>query len=142
MWKSFRRPFRKQFYWLADSGSAQPRWYGGGHCKNTPTSVVLSLDQDVLNSKVSYWTDNGAYDCYCNNQQQPSVQPMHVSIKALRQYHRSLGLNVSLYHFDPFWHSAHSNGLCEGPFASNWSGRPRKTRLTSNNCSLTLFNPL
>jgi hypothetical protein len=77
----------------------------------------LSLDQDVLNSKVTYWTDNGAYYCYCNN----PVQPMHVTVAALRDYHRSLGLNISLYHFDPFWHSGRADGRCEGAFASNWS---------------------
>ena len=43
-------------------------------------------------------------------------------IAALQRYHRSLGLNISMYHLDSgFWHSAHADGHCDGVTASNWS---------------------
>ena len=68
---------------------------------------------------------------------------MHTSIAALQSYHKSLRLNVglcttlmlslfdaltvsltrkvSLDHLDPFWHSHHADGRCDGVTASNWS---------------------
>eukprot|EP01052_Picozoa_sp_SAG31_P012126 SAG31_NODE_701_length_12730_cov_3.008709_1_plen_646_part_00 len=46
---------------------------------------------------------------------------MHTSIDALQHYHKSLGLEVGLYHLDPFWHSHHATGACDGVTASNWS---------------------
>ena len=47
---------------------------------------------------------------------------MHLTIKALQAYHRSLGLNIDMYHLDSgFWHSAHKDGHCDGVTASNWS---------------------
>eukprot|EP00947_MAST-08B_sp_MAST-8B-sp1_P003239 g3239.t1 len=47
---------------------------------------------------------------------------MHLTIAALQQYHRSLGLDIEMYHLDSgFWHSSHSDGHCDGVTASNWS---------------------
>ena len=73
--------------------------------------------------------DNGAYYCYCNrwySNKNPSGghydTPMHLTIAALQQYHRSLGLDIEMYHLDSgFWHSSHSDGHCDGVTASNWS---------------------
>lgn len=106
----------------------------------------LSLADDILNSKVTYWTDNGeppksiffcpccsisflsiwigAYYCYCNTYRQTPDRrvPMHIIIKNLTEYHRSLGLHIDMYHLDSgFWHSAHADGHCDGVTASNWS---------------------
>lgn len=77
----------------------------------------LTLDEDILNSKLHYLTDNGAYYCYCNTfGKTPDRRvPMHVTIKALKAYHKSLGLHLDLYHLDSgFWHSAHADGHCDG----------------------------
>eukprot|EP01052_Picozoa_sp_SAG31_P014852 SAG31_NODE_936_length_10870_cov_5.136966_11_plen_99_part_00 len=47
---------------------------------------------------------------------------MHIIIKNLTEYHRSLGLHIDMYHLDSgFWHSAHKDGHCDGVTASNWS---------------------
>ena len=53
----------------------------------------LTLDEDILNSKIHYLTDNGAYYCYCNTfPQTPDRRvPMHITIKALKAYHKKLG---------------------------------------------------
>ena len=74
-------------------------------------------------------TDNGAYYCYCNRWRDNKNAhgghydtPMHLTIKALQKYHRELGLHIDMYHLDSgFWHSAHSDGHCDGVTASNWS---------------------
>jgi hypothetical protein len=120
----------------------------------------LTLDKDILNSKVTYWTDNGAcaqnccpstvvffflyldslveflhHDfnahanvmpcyadyCYCNTYRQTPDRrvPMHITIKNLKAYHKSIGLHIDMYHLDSgFWHSAHSDGRCDG---INWT---------------------
>ena len=70
------------------------------------------------------FTDNGAYYCYCNSfKDNPDRRyPMHEVIRNLTEYHRSLGLNITMYHLDSgFWHSAHADGHCDGVTASNWS---------------------
>ena len=47
---------------------------------------------------------------------------MHVTIKALKAYHNSIGLHIDMYHLDSgFWHSAHADGHCDGVTAANWS---------------------
>jgi hypothetical protein len=47
---------------------------------------------------------------------------MHVTVKALQAYHASIGLHIDMYHLDSgYWHSAHSDGHCDGVTASNWS---------------------
>jgi len=46
---------------------------------------------------------------------------MHLTVKALQAYHKALGLEVGLFHLDPFWHSHHPDGHCDGVTASNWS---------------------
>lgn len=74
-------------------------------------------------------TDNGAWFCYCNRwRSNKNAQgghydtPMHVTMKALQQYHTDLGLHLEMYHLDSgFWHSAHADGHCDGVTASNWS---------------------
>lgn len=81
----------------------------------------LTLDKDILNAKVTYWTDNGAYYCYCNTYRSTPDRrvPMHVTIKALKAYHKSIGLHIDMYHLDSgFWHSAHSDGRCDGTQAN------------------------
>ena len=57
----------------------------------------LTLDEDILNSKIHYLMDNGAYYCYCNTfRSTPDRRvPMHITIKALKvrrhhNPHRSL----------------------------------------------------
>ena len=40
----------------------------------------------------------------------------------LTEYHKSIGLNITMYHLDSgWWHSAHADGHCDGVTASNWS---------------------
>ena len=90
----------------------------------------LTLDDDEYNRQLHYMTDNGAYYCFCNrfnsnkDPNDPSKHydvPMHITMKALQRYHKELGLKVGLYHLDPFWHSHHLDGHCDGVTASNWS---------------------
>ena len=87
----------------------------------------LSLNKDSLNSKLIYLTDAGSRYCYCYTYKHDlarglSPLPMHVIIRNLTAYHRSLGLQIDMYHLDSgFWHSAEPNGTCDGVVASNWS---------------------
>ena len=55
----------------------------------------LTLDADPLSRQLHYLTDNGAFYCCYNCR-----EPMHQTLAKLKDYHRSLGLNVSLYHQD------------------------------------------
>lgn len=86
-------------------------------------SIKLSLEDDEYNRVIHYMTDNGGYYCFCNvfNVCPDRRVPMHKIIAELKQYHLSLGLHIGLYHLDPFWHSHHSDGHCDGVTASNWS---------------------
>ena len=50
---------------------------------------------------------------------------MGFALEQLGKYHRQLGLNVSLYHVDPFWYSHEPLDACtRGPFAKNLSASP------------------
>ena len=62
--------------------------------------------------QVHYMMDNGGYYCYCQVQpcQAASKVPMHVTISLLQESHKSLKLNVGIYHLDPFWFSHHKDG--------------------------------
>jgi hypothetical protein len=88
-------------------------------------SVKLSLEDDEYSRVLHYMTDNGGYYCFCNVflncLPDRTTVPMHVTISELQRYHRFLNLTIGLYHLDPFWHSHHADGRCDGVTASNWS---------------------
>ena len=91
----------------------------------------LALQDDVLNRRVSYWTDNGAYYCYCERQSCAGCPDQHTPmgevLERLQRYHREeLGLRApEMYHLDSgFWHSQNPLGLCNHVTASNWSASP------------------
>ena len=57
--------------------------------------------------------------CYCNTYRSTPDRriPMHITIKDLKAYHKSIGLRIDMYHLDSgFWHSAHSDGHCDGVY--------------------------
>ena len=84
----------------------------------------MTLDVDQYSRQVHYMTDNGAYYCYCNRfNDNHWREPMYQTVKELQHYHaKILGQDfVGLYHLDPFWHSHHPDGHCDGVTASNWS---------------------
>ena len=85
------------------AGLAATQMAWGATVQRHSNTTRLSLDQDILNSKVTYWTDNGAYYCYCNRWRDNKNAtgghyntPMHVTIKALQAYHKSLGLHIDM----------------------------------------------
>ena len=89
----------------------------------------LTLEDDILDRRVSYWTDNGAYYCYCGRQNCEGCPDQHTPmgevLERLQIYHKSLGLKIEMYHLDSgFWHSQNPLGLCNGVTASNWSASP------------------
>ena len=50
---------------------------------------------------------------------------MAFTLGKLAEYHRTLGLNVSLYHVDPFWYSHEPLDACtRGPYAKNLTASP------------------
>ena len=69
-------------------------------------SPKLTLDADPLSRQLHYLTDNGAFYT-CRN----CREPMHQTLSKLKDYHRSLGLNVSLYHQDRTLSPLHSASL-------------------------------
>ena len=90
----------------------------------------LTLDSDVYSRQVHYMTDNGAYYCFCNrynynkDPDDPTKRydvPMYKTVSALQAYHAAIGLRVGMYHLDPFWHSHHTDGHCDGVTASKWT---------------------
>lgn len=51
--------------------------------------------------------------------------PMAFTLNKVSEYHKSLGLNVSAYHVDPFWYSHEPLGGCnEGTLAINFTASP------------------
>lgn len=98
----------------------------------------LSLSEDVLSRKLHYVNDGGSLLNYCDYWPQcvnPSKKqfpdgpsgctPMAFTLKKVSQYHRHLGLNVGLYHVDPFWYSQEPFGGCsEGPYAKIFTASP------------------
>lgn len=50
---------------------------------------------------------------------------MGFALGKLGEYHRTIGLNVSLYHVDPFWYSQEPLDACTtGPYAKNLTASP------------------
>ena len=98
-----------------------------------PTAAKLTLADDVLSRALHYETDGGAAENYCDywpmctNASSPQwpCEPMGRTLARLDAYHRSLALNVSLYHLDPFWWSNEPFGGCAGgSSAVNLSASP------------------
>ena len=109
---------------IGRQGIAATQMAWGETVRRYAGTTRLTLDKDILNSKVTYWTDNGGYYCYCNTfRSNPDRRvPMHITIKDLQTYHKSIGLHIDMYHLDSgFWHSAHADGHCDGVTAANWS---------------------
>ena len=116
--------FSQEVLLVGREGIAATQMAWGATLRQRSNTSRLTLDEDILNSKVTYWTDNGAYYCYCNTfRSNPDRRvPMHIIMKNLTDYHTSLGLNITMYHLDSgWWHSAHADGHCDGVTASNWS---------------------
>ena len=55
----------------------------------------MTLDADPLSRQLHYLTDNGAF-YGCRN----CREPMHLTLSKLKDYHSSIGLNMSFYHQD------------------------------------------
>ena len=125
-------------------------------------AVRLSLEEDLYSRQLHYMTDNGAYYCFCNRfvSNKPWDVPMYKTIQALQHYHKQLGLDVGLYHLvsaalntldgfephyvqDPFWHSHHADGHCDGVTASNWSHSafhwPQGLGEAGFHCQITIY---
>ena len=116
--------FSQQVLLVGREGIAATQMAWGATLRRHANTSRLTLDEDILNAKITYWTDNGAYYCYCNTfTHTPDRRvPMHIIMKNLTDYHTSLGLNITMYHLDSgWWHSAHADGHCDGVTASNWS---------------------
>ena len=123
--------FSQQVLLVGRAGIAASQLAWGEVVRRHAGTTRLQLADDILNRKISYWTDNGAFYCYCNrwrsnkmrgHPDQRWVVPMHQTIRDLQRYHRALGLQIEMYHLDSgFWHSAHTDGHCDGVTASNWS---------------------
>jgi hypothetical protein len=83
-------------------------------------NTKLSLADDPLSRQLHYVNDGGSLLNYCDywpqcmntsTKQFPDgpvgCTPMSFTLEKASAYHKSLGLNVSVYHVDPFW-SSHS----------------------------------
>ena len=78
----------------------------------------LTLDLDLLSSKLSYLENNGAYYCYCKLVGKKQIQnrtfpdgpaaPAHVVMDAVKKYHqRELRFELGVYYIDPYWYASH-----------------------------------
>ena len=90
----------------------------------------LTLADDVLNRQLHYVTDGGSLLNYCDYWPQCAnsshgCTPMASTLEAAAAYHQSIGLEVGVYHVDPYWFSHLPNGGCsDGPVATNFTGSP------------------
>eukprot|EP00912_Choanoflagellata_sp_UC4_P000323 UC4_evm4s197 len=89
----------------------------------------LRLSSDPLSRQLHYVTDGGSLLNYCDYWPKcvntNSCIPMAETLISVSSYHKKIGLNVSVYHVDPFWFSHEPMGGCEeGPFAINMSYSP------------------
>ena len=99
----------------------------------------LPLAKDPLSRQLHYVTDGGSLLNYCdyypqceswhNRSQWPGgpigCTPQSETLRAASAYHKSLKLNVSVYHVDPYWFSHHPLGGClDGAMASNLTASP------------------
>ena len=94
-------------------------------------AAKLRLAADPLSRQLHYVTDGGSLLNYCDYWPQcsktspPSCVPQGETLRAAAAYHRAIGLNVSVYHVDPYWWSREPLGGCsEGPYAINMSASP------------------
>lgn len=92
-------------------------------------SSKLHLNRDVLSRQVHYVTDAGALLNYCDYwpgcvKAKAGCTPQGRTLQAVSEYHVSLGLNVGVYHVDPYWYSHTANGGCDDFLARNWSASP------------------
>ena len=129
---------------LAGRKGIHAGWEGWGRTLQASGGTRrLALSSDLYSRQVHYMTDNGAYYCFCNrfnSNKGPDGKghydvPMYKTIAALQKYHAEIFPKlfadrrdpaaateyVGLYHLDPFWHSHHDDGHCDGVTASNWS---------------------
>ena len=99
----------------------------------------LPLATDPLSRQLHYVTDGGSLLNYCdyypqcinwtNRSQWPGgpigCTPQSETLRAASAYHKSLNLNVSVYHVDPYWFSHHPLGGClDGASATNLTASP------------------
>ena len=74
--------------------------------RGNTTHSRLSLADDPISSTLHFETDAGSCYCYCHyNPKAAKPFPMGPVVRELKAYHESLGLTMSLYHFDPYWWS-------------------------------------
>ena len=79
-------------------------------------TTKLALADDLLSRQLHYVNDGGSLLNYCDywpqcvgskSRQFPNgpmgCTPMAFTLREASNYHKSLGLNVSVYHVDPFW---------------------------------------
>ena len=78
--------------------------------RGNTTSSRLTLAEDPISSSLHYETDAGANYCYCHYAKDHASFPVDPVIEELKAYHQRLGLNMSLWHFDPFWWSVDTEG--------------------------------
>ena len=75
--------FSQEVLLVGREGIAATQMAWGVTLRQHSDTSRLTLDEDILNSKVTYWTDNGAYYCYCNSfRDNPDRRvPMHIIIR-------------------------------------------------------------
>lgn len=69
-------------------------------------AAKLRLPADPLSRQLHYVTDGGSLLNYCDYWPKCTAShcvPMGQTLQAAHKYHRALGLNVSVYHVDPYW---------------------------------------
>ena len=71
------------------------------------STTKLTLDDDLLSAKLGYVQDDGGYYCFCeytdrhlNNRS--GFGPAGRTMTALKRYHAELGLDLGVYHIDPY----------------------------------------
>ena len=103
----------------AGPAEAAARW--GDALQREYNTTRLSDADDLVSSRLSFFTDNGGYYTFgfWNSPSAPKPQQM---LPELRDYHRLAGLPIAVYQLDPYWLPTGSGA--NGGSPEDWMPRP------------------
>ena len=91
--------------WASSEGINAATFEWGAALRTAYGTRRIPVSRDVLNDKLSYWSDNGAtyfqswWDTHCNRHCNASYNAA-TQFEALKEYHESVGLPFALYQLD------------------------------------------
>jgi hypothetical protein len=126
-------------------GISETTYDWGNIMTNAYQTTRLPLSRDVLNSKLSYWSDNGAvyfqsyWDDVCKRNCTAGVNDAETLFTALKQHHVDSHLPFSIYQLDTWWFYQQADVLPTGDLdCIDWT--PRKDLFPNGLLPLTQRN--